>query len=300
MGVDGRPMYPYPAMVAFGSGRYPPLVVFADFDHSVLDDRRCARVQQGALRELHDRCIPVVWCSKRTRAELERIRRMVGVDDPFICEDGAVLYIPAGYRGFQVPGARETAGYHVLVFGRPYGEIVTALRRAADRHRADIIGFNDMSVEGVAIDLQVPILEAQLAKLRECSEPFRFIAGDRVAAGRLLASLRHEGFGHVHHGRYVHVGSSESYAAAAAALIRLFRRERTDTTTVAFGDNASDAQLLGLVEYPVIVQDNQTDVVALQRLVPSAQVATVGTMPEWEAMVLDLADDRDRNRARSR
>jgi mannosyl-3-phosphoglycerate phosphatase len=288
-------------MIAFGRERHAPLVVFADFDHTFLDDRRCAALQEGALHELHDRCIPVVWCSKRTRGEVERIRRMVGVDDPFICEDGAVLYVPAGYRGFQVPGARETAGYHVLAFGRPYDEIVAALRRAADRQRADIIGFNDMSVEAVAIDLQVPILQAQLAKLREFSEPFRFIASDRGAAHRLLASLRHDGFGHAHHGRYVHAGSSVSYDAAAAALIRLFRRKGADITTVAFGDNASDARLLGLVDYPVIVQDSQTDAtVALQRFVPAAQVTAVGTVPEWEAMVLDLADDCDRNRTRSR
>ena len=278
-----------------------PLVVFADFDHTLLDDRRCGGLQEGALHELHDRCIPVVWCSKRTRGEVEHIRRILGGDAPFICEDGAVLYVPAGYRGFHVPDAHETAGYHVLVYGRPYGEIVAALRRAADRHRADIIGFNDMSVEAVAIDLQVPILQAQLAKLREFSEPFRFIASDRVAAHRLLASLRHEGFGHVHHGRFVHAGSSKSYAAAAAALIRLFRRERTDITTVAFGDNASDARLLGLVDYPVIVRGHQADATtALQRFVPVAQAVTVGTVKEWEAMVLDLAGDRERNRARSR
>jgi mannosyl-3-phosphoglycerate phosphatase family protein len=288
-------------MIAFGRVRHAPLVVFADFDHTFLDDRRCAALPEGALHELHDRCIPVVWCSKRTRGEIERIRRVVGVDDPFICEDGAVLYVPAGYGGFQVPGARETSQYHVLVFGRPYGAIVAALRRAADRQRADIIGFNDMSVEAVAIDLQVPVLQAQLAKLREFSEPFRFIASDRGAAHRLLASLRHDGFGHVHHGRYVHTGSSVSYDAAAAALIRLFRRKGADITTVAFGDNASDARLLGLVDYPVIVQNDQTDAtVALQRFVPAAQVTAIGTVPEWEAMVLDLADDCDRNRIRSR
>jgi mannosyl-3-phosphoglycerate phosphatase len=288
-------------MMAFGPGRRAPLVVFADFDHTCLDDRRCAALQEGALRELHDRCIPVVCCSKRTRGEIEQIRRMIGVDDPFICEDGAVLYVPAGYRGFEVPDARETAGYHVLAFGRPYGELVAAVRRAADRQHADIIGFNDMSVEAVAIDLQVPILQAQLAKLREFSEPFRFLANDRAPAHRLLASLRKEGVGHVRHGRYVHAGPPVSYDAAAGALIRLFRLQRSDITTVAFGDNVSDARLLGLVDYPVIVQDDETDATAaLQRFVPAAQVTTVGTVAEWEALVLDLAHDRGRGRARSR
>jgi mannosyl-3-phosphoglycerate phosphatase len=223
------------------------------------------------------------------------------VNDPFICEDGAVLFVPAGYRGFEVPGARETAGYQVVAFGRPYGELVAALRRAAERQRADIIGFHDMSVEAVAIDLQVPILQAQLAKLREFSEPFRFIASDRITVRRLLASLRNDGFGYVLHGRYVHAGSCVSYDAAAAVLIRLFRRGGTEITTVAFGDNASDARLLGLVDYPIIVRNDQTDTTAaLQRSVPAALVTAVGTVPEWEAMVLKLADPRGRSRARSR
>ena len=59
---------------------------------------------------------------------------------------------PRGYFGFDVPGARDLAGYEAVEFGRPYAEVVQTLHRTAERLAIDIVGFSDMSVEEVARD----------------------------------------------------------------------------------------------------------------------------------------------------
>lgn len=275
-------------MIAFGV-KPVPLVVFADLDHSLLDDRRCALLDRAPLAQVIDRDIPIVLCSKRTRPEVERIRRILGLRDPFICEDGAVLYVPHGYKGFSVPHGRVTAGYIAVDFGRPYGDIVDTLHRAAQRYRAEIIGFADVSVERLSIELRVPILHAQLAKLREFSEPFRFVDHTASGAARMLASLRDQGIGYAYHGTYIHAGPPVPYEAAAGLLARLFSAAHPDALIVVFGDNLRDGRLLELADIPLLIANGKDDPTAMRRFAPAARVSTINTIDEWETLVVDLA-----------
>ena len=64
----------------------------------------------------------------------------------------------------------------MIQFGRPNAEVVTALHHLAGRLGVSVLGFSDMSVAEVALDYEVPLLQARLAKLRDYSELFR-VAG---------------------------------------------------------------------------------------------------------------------------
>jgi mannosyl-3-phosphoglycerate phosphatase len=159
-----------------------------------------------------------VFCSTKTRAELELRQLELGISHPFIAENGAAVFVPRGYFGFAVPNATEMVGYEAVLFGRPYAEVVETLRWIAEWQGVDIIGFNDMSVDAVATDCGVSLMQARLAKLREFDEPFRLLTDDPDARHRLFKALRSARLGCTHGTRYHHAGAPVDWRAGVDLL----------------------------------------------------------------------------------
>ncbi len=79
------------------------IVVFTDLDGSLLDfDHYSFEGARLSLERLKRHHIPVVFTTSKTRREVEVLRQEMGIDAPFIAENGAAVYIPSPYMtGFQ-------------------------------------------------------------------------------------------------------------------------------------------------------------------------------------------------------
>jgi mannosyl-3-phosphoglycerate phosphatase len=201
------------------------IVVFSNVD-AVLDHsgRDAFPAAARALKPLERDRIPVVLCSSKTRAEIEVVQQALGIHDPFVCESGSAAFVPAGYFTFDVTDAREVAGYQAIELGRPYADVLQALRRAASRQKTEVIGFADMSVEEVARDCQLSLLQARLAKLREYSERFRLVDPSPAAHQRLFKSLEGAHLRCLSGQRYHQAGAAVDTSLAPSLLYALFRR----------------------------------------------------------------------------
>jgi predicted mannosyl-3-phosphoglycerate phosphatase (HAD superfamily) len=175
---------------------------------------------------LADERMALVLCSLRTRVQLESLRKVLGLGDPFICENGAAAFAPPDYFGSDLDHARSVAGNRAIEFGRRYEYVVRSLGRTAERMRTAIVGFSDMSVEQVASERGLSLLDAQLAKLREYNEVFRLTQSNPLAEKRLVRALESTGLCCTSHNGFVHVGSSPGPSAAVAVLATLFRISR--------------------------------------------------------------------------
>jgi mannosyl-3-phosphoglycerate phosphatase len=190
---------------------------------------------RAALVRLAEGRVPIVFCSDKTRAELEVLQHELGIRHPFICEGGAAVFVPAGYFDGRVPRARPVAGYDVVEFGRSYTEVVAALHRSAARLAIAVRGFSDMSVEDVAVEGGMPLLRARLAKLREYSEPFKVLDTEEDATPRLLRALRSCGVQCTSRGPYHYAGAVRR-EVAVQFLYGLYRNALGDLVTVPFKD----------------------------------------------------------------
>jgi mannosyl-3-phosphoglycerate phosphatase len=208
------------------------VVVFADVEEGWLT----TPVPRSATAELADRLareqIAVVFCSSRTRAELEALRQDYSVYHPFICENGGGVFIPEGYFPFEIPYARRLAGYHAIELGRPYTDIVDLLRRTAARLGVAVVGFSDMSVEQVAAECRMPLLRARLAKLREYSEVFRIVNDTPSARRRLRKALQAAHLACQIETPYSHVGSPVDADPGIGLLTSMYRRARGQVVAV--------------------------------------------------------------------
>jgi predicted mannosyl-3-phosphoglycerate phosphatase (HAD superfamily) len=228
-----------------------PAIVFCDADHLFSAQRPPASRLAASLAALTDERVTLVFCSYRTRAEVEGIRRETGIFDPFISENGAAAFVPEGYFGVDLPSSRRVAGYDAVEFAKPYDQIVEVVSRTAIRARADIVGFSDMSVEDVARECGLTLLQARLAKLREYDEPFRLTEGDLHVERRLLRALEAAGLTCTLRGRYHFAGASPGPGAAIALLTELYRSRFGALFTIAAGGETMRRRVDVSVAVPV-------------------------------------------------
>lgn len=254
-----------------------PILVFSDADEVLAHSgaQRCTEAAR-VLRRLEHEGVPLVLCSSKTRAEIEQIQQDLGIRHPFVCESGGAAFIPAGYFRFDVPSTRDVAGYHAVEFGRPYAEVVQALHRAAARQRVEIVGFSDMSVEEVARECDLPLLQARLAKLREYGERFRVVDPGDAARQRLFKALGAARLRCVTGDRYEQVGAAVDLSLAVGLLRALYKRALGAVLTVGSADPVADG--------PVRQFFNR-------RVGLSSGVRGNGDVVGWAESIVDVVDD---------
>jgi mannosyl-3-phosphoglycerate phosphatase len=266
------------------------VVVFAGVDGILVDGPTgdFCRAARETLDLMVSRNVPLVLCASKTRAEIEFIYQGLGTSHPFVCESGAAVFVPDHYFDFDVPYARDVAGYRAIEFGRSYATVVSMLHRAADRVGAEVVGFSDMSVEEVAVDCGLPLLQARLAKLREYDEPFRVIRGDDRTRQRLFKALHASHLGCVSQGRYDRVGAPVDAGIGAEWLRSWYHRAFGDVLTIGVGNRLSHLPFLRRVDIPLIVQTHDTPSAArLFASLPRARVASGDDSRGWLREIAD-------------
>lgn len=271
------------------------LVVVSDVDATLLDARYSAALCSDAIRHLRDRGVPLVLCSSKTRPELELLRRLLGVNDPFIAENGAALYVPDDYFPFEIPTADRENGSLVVRFGRPHSEVLSLLKRAAFEARVSIVAMSEMSVDAIAADTGLAAEVARLARQRECDEPFRVLDRDPAARHRLHGHLKEAGVRVVEGGRYDHAVLGADKGLATRFLRLLYRKASGPLTLVGLGDAMNDVPLLRCVDLPVIVRNDFADSTArMQQMIPWAEVTQLPGPAGWRAAVERVLENRVR------
>jgi mannosyl-3-phosphoglycerate phosphatase len=233
------------------------LVVMTDVDGCLIDHATYAHAAaEPAIAQLKAAGVPMVLCSSKTRAELERLQEELGLKAPFVAENGGALYVPAGAFPFAIPGATEAAGYEVLEFGRRHQEVLTILLGTAARLSIEVVTFSGMSVQAVAEDCGLSLAQARLAKLRDFDEPYRMVVRDPAARTRLLRALRRAGLRCSSGGRYDHVVAGTDKGAPVGAIRRLYSQVFGPVAIVGLGDSLNDLDLLNAVDIPIVVRNS--------------------------------------------
>jgi mannosyl-3-phosphoglycerate phosphatase family protein len=250
-------------------------IVITDLDGTLLDHQSYSfHSAEPALAELKRRCVPLVLCTSKTRAETEQWQNVLQIRHPFIVENGGALCIPPAYFSFDTP---ET-----IPMGAPYVELTAALREASRLSDCRVRGFDEMSVAEVAVECGLSLAEASLAKQREFDEPFLILSPERADA--LLHAIEGLGRRYTRGGRFFHITGDNDKACAVQVLASLFVREADHVETIGLGDGINDAGFLNDVDHAVLMRSPRLAV--LQSLVP-AGVATQAEGPQgWNDAVL--------------
>jgi len=263
------------------------IILFTDLDGSLLDESAySADPAREALRCIRELGLPLVFCTSKTRAEIEYWRATLGNRHPFISENGGALYVPHGYfpTDFRAPASRDA--YGVFEFGVSYDELVETLWQASQETGCRVRGFHDMSAKEISWKYGLPLEQSRLAKIREYDEPFEIL--DPPGDG-LLAAIKRRGKRWTRGGRLHHITGHGNKAHGVCLLTDYYRRTFDNIIIVGLGDGMNDLDFLRLVDIPVIIRSKAAW--KLKAAIPRAWVTDLAGPAGWNQAVMGVLDE---------
>ena len=264
------------------------IIVFTDLDGTFLDYHTYSyEPALPALDILNKNNIPLIFCSSKTRAEIEKVRSQLNNTHPFVSENGGAVFVPINYFPYEVPFTRKDFRYLIIEFGTPYHKIRGTLQQIQSQFPDMVKGFGDLSAHEVANLCEFSAEEAVLAKEREYDEPF--ILEDKKKLENILDIAKEERLQIIHGGRFYHLIGENDKGKAVLYLTDIFRKAHNHIKTIALGDSQTDLPMLQVVDHPVMVQkpDGSYDsTVKLDNLILAPGSGPVG----WNDAVLKLLE----------
>jgi mannosyl-3-phosphoglycerate phosphatase len=225
-------------------------VVFADLDGTFLDDNYNYQDTKPIASQMAALGGSIVFCSSKTRSEIEFYRKAIGITEPFIAENGAAIFIPKSY--FPISYAcTKTARYNIIRLGASYETLREKLAKIKRKTAAKIVGFGDMTLEELARDTGLPLNLAKLAKKREHDEPFRIVEGNKSS---ILNAIKNEGLHCTEGGRYFHLTGNTDKGKAIAVLKSLYCQMFGRVETFGVGNGPNDFPMLKIVDKPFFIK----------------------------------------------
>ncbi|SPD72485.1 Glucosyl-3-phosphoglycerate/mannosyl-3-phosphoglycerate phosphatase [uncultured Desulfobacterium sp.] len=263
-------------------------VIFSDIDGTFLDHFSYSfEALLPALRVVKDNKIPLVFCSSKTRKEIEALRRETGIQDPFIVENGGAIFLPDDYFDFDVENAVHKDSYSIIELGVSYDKLVDVLHRCSDAAGAPVMGFSDMTVEQVAEECGLPLPQAELARQREYDEPFKILTEEPAVISRLESLIVQNGFRCLRGGRFFHITGSNDKGLAVSKMTELLEKAYGPIISIGIGDSRNDLEMLLNVRVPIIVKrfhgEHDQDILAR---IPNINLADHIGPAGWNEMVL--------------
>lgn len=226
-------------------------VIFADIDGTIVDADHSFKETQPIIKQLLEQGALLVFCSSKTKSEIEFYQKKLKVEGPFIAENGGAIYIPKGCFSFAIPGSKSTGEYDIIELGMPYQLVRQKLAKACALAGVAVVGFGDMSVDKIAANSRLPLPLAVLAKKRMYDEPFVMNQKDKE---RLEEALETEGLTLTTGDLYLHVVGNTDKGKATAFLKQLFHKKYGKIVTYGVGNSQNDLSMLSVVNIPMIVR----------------------------------------------
>jgi mannosyl-3-phosphoglycerate phosphatase len=235
----------------FQKGCY--LLVFTDLDGTLLDHETYSfEAAIPAISALEEKNIPLIFCTSKTRAEIEKIQLQLNNAHPFISENGGAIFVSKGYFSHKFHITREDADYFIIELGTPYTRIREVFNQMCSLLPGKIRGFGDLSLKEVADLCGFSLSHAKLAKKREYDEPF--ILEDETDEGMLQEMASSSNLRINRGGRFYHLIGNNDKGKALALLSDIYRQKLPHLKTVALGDSFNDLPMLKVADYPILVR----------------------------------------------
>jgi mannosyl-3-phosphoglycerate phosphatase len=214
-------------------------------------------------------------------------------------ENGGAIVIPSGYFPEVAPFGRNAKAF-TLVIGRPYEELVRALRRIAQETGVAVRGFHQMNDAEVARETGLSPREAHMARQRETGEPFLFQDSSSAAIRSVCRRAQERGYSVQRGGRFWHFSGGCDKGMAMSVLIGFYRMAwQTRIVTVALGDSGHDLPMFRLVDRPILIpRPDGTLASEVTQAMPRILRAKDPGASGWGAAILQVLQRRERNTKR--
>ncbi len=227
-------------------------LLFTDLDGTLLDHKTYSyNKAKKALNLIKKNKIPLIFCTSKTRIELEYYIKRFKNNDPFISENGAAIFIPKNYFNFKFKYNKKNKKYFIIEFGANVDKLKEVLNKI--KKEIKIRSFIDMSAKEIASDAGLSIKSARLAKKREYDIPFKLIEKNKEK--QLIRLIGKSKLNYTKGGRYCHIMGNSDKGKAVGTLINLYKKHfKKEIVSYAFGDSKNDFEMLEAVDNGFLVK----------------------------------------------
>lgn len=244
-------------MVQSSANKNPQLIIFTDLDGTLLDHYIYSfDAAREALEKINVAKIPLIFCSSKTRAEIEMWRKKLGNHYPFISENGGAIFYPKKEKYPNAYQVRTRNGYRALKLGTYYPDLLQQFKKLKKVFGEKVRGFSEMDLSEVAALTGLTENQAALAQKREYSEPFVF-TGDKDEKQKLQIFVKKCPLNVTQGGRFFHLLGDNDKGKAVSIVIKGYKDVNPKLQSIAIGDSYNDLPMLQKVDIPVLVQKNK-------------------------------------------
>lgn len=246
-------------------------LVITDLDGTLLDHHTYSwSAAQAALDFLHRKNIPVVINTSKTAAEVHSLQKQIGLDAPFIVENGSAICLPPNSTTQTIASAEtldSTEGEEyprLKILGQQKHYILNALNTLRERYQWRFEGFSDWSPAQIVQHTGLSLGAAQEAAQREYSEAIvwndseeNYLSFKTCVEDHALKLLVG--------GRFIHVLGQTNKGKAAQWLKSNYEKFAQHTyKLIALGDGNNDIDMLNVADYAVLVKSPAHDYPTIQ------------------------------------
>jgi len=232
-------------------------LVFTDLDGTLLDSKTYSFTEaEDAISFMKEKGIPLIPCTSKTHEEVVVLREKIGINDPFISENGSAIFIEKSYFSDSIPSLEEKNGFGMVVLGKRYGEVIDFLAELKENFALSARGFHEMEVKEIVGLTGLTPKESALAKQRSFSEPFILLEDEQQKLAELLPIIEKRGFRLLRGNRFYHLLGQSDKGVALRYLKNLFEKYGTGKIykTIGVGDSLNDLEMLKAADIPILVK----------------------------------------------
>lgn len=239
------------------------LIVFTDLDGCLLDHHDYSfSLAMPLIEQLKQQKIPLIINSSKTRLEVESIQNKLGLNSPFIIENGgAIVFNPDidELPFFTNEDELEIIDkYTIKKLATSRETILSVANSIKQKHQFKYKGFNDMSLSQISELTQLSFEDAYAARTREFSEPI-YWQDNQHNLSQFKQLLSEHQIKLQQGGRFIHLGGHCNKRDGMNWLLHQWvHYDSPHKAVIALGDSFNDLSMLNQSDYAIVIKNNAT------------------------------------------
>jgi mannosyl-3-phosphoglycerate phosphatase len=269
----------------------PFIVIFTDLDGTLLDHES---YEWGEAKPAIDLCkklsVPIVLVSSKTRAEMNIVRKKLGISFPFISENGGGIFFPDESANDLPSDTIQTEDLRLWPISASYEYLQKSLSEIRDVLGYRLKGFSEMTITEISGLTGLDHESSRMAALREFDEPF-IVQEDHFDIEALRDAAKNKGLMISQGGRFFHLHGKFNKGDAVKKIISWYCESSAQVFSVALGDSPNDFSMLEQVDQPVLIRSS-LQFKDIEDRIPGI-IITPETGPQgWNSTVINILNSR--------